>query len=71
MTDDAYEWEMAMALVNLKLEGAIYSSLKRGKNRVKQKPTNGNRKSHKRTAETTCVHNWNLLRGLRQSAEAQ
>ena len=38
MTDDAYEWEMAMALVNLKLEGAIYSSLKRGKNRVKQKP---------------------------------
>ena len=38
MTDDAYEWEMAMALVNHKLEGAIYSSLKRGKNRVKQKP---------------------------------
>ena len=39
MIDDAYEWGMALSLVNLKqIEGAIYSSLKRGKNRVRQKP---------------------------------
>ena len=38
MTDDAYEWGMALSIVNHKLEGALYSSLKRGKNRVRQKP---------------------------------
>ena len=38
MIDDAHEWGMALSLVNHKLEGAIYSSLKRGKKHVKQKP---------------------------------
>lgn len=38
VTYDAYEWGMALSLVNHKLEGAIYSSLKRYKNRVRQKP---------------------------------
>ena len=38
MIDDAYMWGMALTMVSHKLEGAIYSSLKRGKNRVRQKP---------------------------------
>ena len=38
MMEDAYEWGMALTMVSHKLEGAIYSSLKRGKNRVRQKP---------------------------------
>lgn len=38
MTDDAYEWGMALCMVSHKLEGALYNSLKRGKNRVRQKP---------------------------------
>ena len=38
MIDDAYMWGMALTMVNHKLEGYIYGSLKRGKNRVRQKP---------------------------------
>ena len=38
MIDDAYMWGMALTMASHKLEGAIYSSLKRGKNRVRQKP---------------------------------
>lgn len=40
MNYDAYEWGMAMPIVNnrLGLEGAMYDALKTGKNRVRQKP---------------------------------
>jgi len=39
MIDDAYMWGMALTMASHKLlEGAIYSSLKKGKNRVRQKP---------------------------------
>lgn len=38
MIDDAYMWGMALTMVSHKLEGYIYGSLKKGKNRVRQKP---------------------------------
>ena len=37
MIDDAYMWGMALTMASHKLEGAIYGSLKRGKNRVRKK----------------------------------
>lgn len=38
MIDDAYMWGMALTMASHKLEGVICGSLKRGKNRVRQKP---------------------------------
>jgi hypothetical protein len=38
MKHEDYEWGMALYEIHNTLEGALYQSLKTGKNRVRQKP---------------------------------